>query len=511
MTQKKKHSFFFKNRNKNTRATLGYSAKQQQLYYSSLDSSYVRKSKNTLRMNDFFIRKISEEQKEGIIFCYEFGVTFNPKTESESSIKTRVGVRDACYWNGNKVLATDYGLYYLKNERLEKVKKEDDLLNIRIDDIDVNTWNNKLYFGTIGKGLVIFDGENSVNITKSDGLLSNIINEVYIQNEHTIWLATNGGVNKIIFNNDGTVHTIKSLNNSNGLISNEVKDIEITENTVWIGTKKGLVYAPIAFFEGEEKIEEEYFLKIKEVSVNEISTKLADLNKLSYEDNHIQFTVEGISFKEGKNINYYYSLNGLNDLWYETKSRNIRFPSLPPGNYTFKVSTCAKKENCIEHIVEQSFSIHPPFWKTWWFRASLLLIFGIIIYLFFKVRILSYNRNVTGELIRLIIKRFTKKEHYIYFREAGQDVKIKSKEIIYIKSSGNYVDVITVNEQYTVREKLGKFTSLTPDSLEYLRVHRMFIIRIDNIRSKSRHKIVMLNGEEIPVGRTYISELDKIL
>jgi ligand-binding sensor domain-containing protein len=507
----KKSSLFFKQKNKYTRATLGYFTKKQQLYYSSSNSFYVKEKDNTLELDSPFIRKISEEQKEGVIFSHEFGISLYPETKKNVSIETSVGVRDACYWNGAKIIATDFGLYYLKNDSLEKVKKDDDLLNIRVDDIDVNTWNNKLYLGTIGKGLVIFDGEHKVNITKSDGLLSNIINEVYIQDEHTIWLATNGGVNKIIFNNDGTVYEIKSLNNTNGLITNEVKDIEIIKNTVWIGTTKGLVYVPTSFLDGDETTEEEHFLEIKEVSVNENTTKLTDLNTLSYKDNYIQFIVEGISFKEGENINYYYSLEGLNDLWYETKNRNIRFPSLPPGNYTFKVSTCSQKEKCTKHIVEKSFSIRPPFWKTWWFRTTLILMFGVVLYLFFKIRILSYNRNVTRELIRLIIKRFTKKEHYIYFREAGQDVKIKSKEIIYIKSSGNYVDVITLNDQYTIREKLGKFTSLTPDSLEYLRVHRMFIVRIDNIRSKSRHKIVMQNGEEIPVGRTYVSELDKIL
>lgn len=488
-------------------AEVSYASKDEQLYFFSNNKLYLNKN----NVKSMFIRKFSEEQQEGLIITHLEGINSIENGVLGKYVKTIRKMRDACYWNNQLYVTTTNGLYSKYNDTIKKIAYNSTSIDNRIEDLDVNPWNNKLYAATLDKGLCILDKNSITYFTTKDGLLSNIINEVYIEDEQTVWLATNGGVNKIILNKDGnSIKNIFSLNNNDGLINNEVHDIEITNNTLWMGTKGGLMHMPKLLFT-KKKDNESHFLTIKEVTVNESPVDLANLNTLSYDHNYLKFVVEGVSFKEDNNLTYYYLLTGLSDEWYETKSRAIRFSSLPPGKYTFKVTTCPKKAKCTKHLVEQTISIAPPFWKTTWFRSIILLLISAIIYLFFKVRILSYNRNVTRELIRLMIKRFSKKEHFVFFREAGQDVRIKSSDILYVKSSGNYIDVVTNDGQYTIRKKLSDFVSFTPDSLEYLRVHRMHIIRLDNVRSKSRYKIIMKDGSEIPVGRTYIKEVDKIV
>jgi len=496
----------------NKSAKVSYSINKKLLYFFSNDL-YLSKGNMISKIiyeKRVFVRKISEEQKEGIIISTDKGVLINKKNAFDKLINTEKVMRDASFWNGKIYFATTSGLYSNYNDSIQKITYKNQSLNFRIEDIDVNPWNNKLYVATLGKGLFVLNDNNATNFTKKDGLLSNIINEVYIENEQTTWLATNGGLNNVVFNNsNSSIETLYSLDSNNGLVNNEVRDVEIIGDTIWIATKGGLMYTNKTFF-NEEQNKDEHFLNIKEIKVNDNLVDFKDLKSLSYNNNYINFFVEDVSFKEDNNLTYYYSLKGLSNKWYETKNRNIRFSSLSYGDYTFKITTCSKKDKCTKHIVEQFISISPPFWKTWWFRSLTILFITTIIYVFFKVRILSYNRNITRELIRLIIKRITKKEHYLFFREAGQEVKIKSKEIIYIKSSGNYVDIITINEQFTIRKKLSEFISITPDPLEYLRVHRMYIVRLDNIRSKSKSKIIMLDSMEIPVGRTYINQLEKI-
>ena len=48
-----------------------------------------------------------------------------------------------------------------------------------------------------------------------------------------------------------------------------------------------------------------------------------------------------------------------------------------------------------------------------------------------------------------------------------------------------------------------------PDSIEFIRIHRSYIIRLDKVEQKSLKELVV-KGIKIPVGKTYIKELGKV-
>ncbi|WP_407557465.1 hypothetical protein [Winogradskyella sp. 4-2091] len=58
----------------------------------------------------------------------------------------------------------------------------------------------------------------------------------------------------------------------------------------------------------------------------------------------------------------------------------------------------------------------------------------------------------------------------------GEDIKIPTNAILYIKSSGNYLDIFTVSKTYTIRCKIGNFIATTPYALEYLRIHSLILL-----------------------------------
>ena len=132
-----------------------------------------------------------------------------------------------------------------------------------------------------------------------------------------------------------------------------------------------------------------------------------------------------------------------------------------------------------------------------------------LIYAFFKYRLLTYNKEITRELIRLAIKRLKRKELIYKFKSNGEEFKIPTRDIKYIKSDGNYLDIVSQTKTYTIRCKIGDFINTTPDALEYLRIQRSFIIRIDQVTSKGRNWVV-IDNEKIPVGKTYLKELTLI-
>lgn len=68
-----------------------------------------------------------------------------------------------------------------------------------------------------------------------DGLSSNIINEVYVENDLIIWVCMIGGLDRISWGQYG--FCILLIGKEDGLLSNEIKDIEIVNDIVWVGIK----------------------------------------------------------------------------------------------------------------------------------------------------------------------------------------------------------------------------------------------------------------------------------
>ncbi|WP_400078521.1 two-component regulator propeller domain-containing protein [Winogradskyella sp. R77965] len=412
-------------------------------------------------------------------------------------------IQDVCGYNDTVLIGTSTGLFIQENEKI-KPNQSLDILKSRIDDIDLNINTNLVYMATQGAGVIVY-GDSIYNITKANGLTNNIVSEVYIENDSTVWACTHTGLNRIRFkpNNSTDVATITK---ADGLLSNDIDDIEIINDTIWVATKKGLCYFKKALLE-DKKTSNILSLALEDVTANDKNIYSKNV-KLNYDENNIELKLQAISHKNKDHINYYYRLKEIDTSWTKTTNRTISFPSLSPGNYTFEAkANVLNNQNDLS--VLYAFKIRPPFWKSWWFYSICVLILFGLVYLFFKVRVLSYNQDVFRELIRLAIKRLKRKEQFYKFRSNGEDFKIPTHDILYVNSQGNYLDITTNKKTYTIRCKIGDFINTTPDALEYLRVHRSYIIRIDQVSSKGKNWVV-IKDQRIPVGETYLSELEKI-
>ena len=125
----------------------------------------------------------------------------------------------------------------------------------------------------------------------------------------------------------------------------------------------------------------------------------------------------------------------------------------------------------------------------------------MLIYLFFRFRILLYNADLVREILRQVAKRLKGNSGYIVVKESGKQVKIASASIYFIKSDGNYLEIHHENGKTIVREKIGAFLDLVPDPLEFLRIRRSYIIRIDQVQEKGKKEeafeiLAKINGCE---------------
>ncbi|MCB0457481.1 MAG: LytTR family transcriptional regulator DNA-binding domain-containing protein [Flavobacteriaceae bacterium] len=448
------------------------------------------------------VRKLSEEILDPLINVVSNA--FNVKA-NDSIAYFNVGIRteDVCLFKDTIFIATPSGLYFQKDTQAKPYLKSP-LLQSRLYDIDINKQKNEVYMASQGYGVIVY-GDSIYNISKNDGLTNDIISEVHVENDSTLWACTNTGLNQIIFNPNKT-YTIKTFTISDGLLSNDINDIEVVGDTVWVATKNGLCYFNKNNINNTNS-SQIISLSLKEIKVN---NNLLNLNRkrFNYDENEISFTVQAISQRNAEKITYLYRLKGDEDTWRKTKKREINLLSLAPDNYTFEVKTeIDGLENKL--LIQYPFKISPPFWKSWWFITICVVLLIALIYLFFKIRVLSYNKDIIREVLRLALKRLKREEKFYFFRSNGEDFKIATDKILFVHAQGNYLDIHTTKKKYTIRYKIGNFISSTPDSLEYLRIHRSYIIRIDQVTSKGKNWVVV-NDIKLPVGESYLPALDKL-
>jgi len=402
-------------------------------------------------------------------------------------------------------IASLKGLYKYQDTVLRNLSEDNKLLSFRCNDVDAI--NNTLYISSLGAGLIISNADTLFNIGVEHGLYSNIVNEITIENDSTIWVCTSSGLNRIRLTKDYK-YSISGVSYVDGLVNNEVTDVEIIDSIVWVGTREGLSSFPSSILDKRNNQIKRY-LSVSEIKVNDKTVTINDLGNLKHTENRIEISYQAISFKSQGKLSYRFKLHGLENKWNYTNNLQITYPSLPPGAYTFMLQVKGQGDNWDDNKLFIPITIFPPFYKTWWFILAVILSIAALIYSFFKIRILTYNRDIIRELLRQVLKRLKKKTTYFIIKEQGQEIKINTSTILYVKSSGNYLEIFTEKSKHLVRLKIGDFLDIIPDPIEFLRIRRSYIVRIDKIDQKSK-KEVFIRGEKIVVGETYLHQLDEI-
>ena len=77
---------------------------------------------------------------------------------------------------------------------------------------------------------------------------------------------------------------------------------------------------------------------------------------------------------------------------------------------------------------------------------------------------------------------------------------INPMEIVFVKSDRSYIEIQTLEEKIVQRKSLSEMAEELPDF--FTRVHRSYIINCHLIDYQTSH-IVVVNGNKIPISRTY--------
>lgn len=313
----------------------------------------------------------------------------------------------------------------------ERIFPKDTSSNIRVNSIESIGAN--LWCSTTGRGIAILDkNQNETFIDTDDGLSSNTINDLKEDIFGNIWAASNKGIDLI---DKKSKRVFRSINTSNGLLSNETFLLYPDDSLMWVATRKGI-----------SRIDLKGFLKvdsnnatpiISQFYVGDTSLSMDSIQHLKHDQNIIEINYTSFLFGSNGNITYAYRLLGSDSNWFSTPSRTARFLSLPHGKYTFEVKS-QNKDGTWSPATLLSFTIHPAFWQTTWFLSLsilsiLIIVSGIII---IRYRTVARRKELESSVERFRYRALTSQmnPHFVFnalnsiqYFILGQDRRTASK------------------------------------------------------------------------------------
>jgi ligand-binding sensor domain-containing protein len=248
-------------------------------------------------------------------------------------------------------------------------------------DADGYLWLSNLF----RDGLIRYDykTDSISTFTRSDGLLSDFIQNIYGDSDR-LWLTTEYGITA--FNRK----TLRSESNIllNGIEGEQAVAIDWVSNEQVIGLPGHLFFIPFMSGRDPELLPIPVLDKI--TVNNQQQFPGAQELQLSYEQNNIAIDFTAVNFLNNK-TGFAYKLSGVDKDWkYAGENRSAQYSILAPGSYSFFVQTGNDQGAWSRPYELFSFTILPPWWKTWWFYAICFLTVGLLVYVWIKSR----ERNI---------------------------------------------------------------------------------------------------------------------
>lgn len=381
-----------------------------------------------------------DKQQRLWLGTYKNGIlVYNPKDESI----TRIGDKDSesldiCSFsedtNSKIWIGTQTGIYSYFNNQLSYEEE----LNTQLPDIMVHgiirDKNGKLWVGTFGKGVVVFDKNDKKlhNFTTDHSFPSNAVNSMMedsrkrilvgtregivifkdvsqpegfvsfgakeglentsvraIQEDHdgNIWISTNGGISRL----DEKTGRFYNYNYHDGIPMGDFMDGStcITpDGTLFFGSQNGACYFNPRELSSPRQVSPvtitQFFIYNKQTESRDTRLPVPiskGVVELPYNQNTFNISFNVLDYTQSSQVEFSYMLEGLENAWYSTQGDNqVTFRNIPHGNYVFKVKTRFRNQEWSENAAQLIVVINPPVWLTWYAKLFYVLLFIFALY-----------------------------------------------------------------------------------------------------------------------------------
>jgi len=240
-------------------------------------------------------------------------------------------------------------------------------------------------------------------VTWREGLPSNSIKRLRLDRNGYLWIITHKGLSRY----DHKRKRFTSYGSKDGILMGEAADkadFICSEGFVmFAGVNSLLFFKPDVFRRSSPPPDVTLtdFLLGNQYQLLDSLQRLPEI-RLMPDQNNFTISFACLDFKNREKFIYYYKMEGLHEDWIRADRLSVPFTALAPGHYTFKVKAESLDGMLSKSISSLNIYIKPPFWRTRWFIASLLLIVAMVAYSMHRLRL---NRLIAVEKIRNRVAR----------------------------------------------------------------------------------------------------------
>jgi len=273
--------------------------------------------------------------------------------------------------------------------------------------------NEQLWIATYGDGLFRFQSGQFFPFNTRDGFPNDYLYHILEDGNHHFWISSDRGiirVSKIMLNKyaEGGIHHIQATlyDTQDGMKSeactggNQPAGWKTTDGRLWFPTMSGVVSVDPDHIRRNQV---RPGVVVEEVFVNGKKITPVRNPSLSPALKSIEFHFAGLSFVSPERVRLKYKLEGHETEWSDAKNDGkIRYTSLSPGEYIFRVKACNNDGLWNEQGASFHFSVRSPFWLSWWFLFPVIFIFVVVIIFLYRL-----GSHVVGSM------KYWRQSHFI--------------------------------------------------------------------------------------------------
>lgn len=272
----------------------------------------------------------------------------------------------------------------------DKIPSANSLLRVPIWDLYLSS-DQTIWIGS-NQGLLKLDENRSevVSVSVGNELTNRVVFSIEEDTNKNLWLATARGLIKF----NPSTSEVTEFNKSDGVTNVEFNRRSATkspEGKLFFGGVEGITVFNPSEIISNPVIPTIHILDTKVIVADSVFTPEGFYRKeisLPWHQNTIEFSFSALNFTNPSQNKYKYKLEGYDPNWVEGNvTRLARYSQLPHGEYEFKV--LASNNDGLWNMRGDSFSISiaPPYWKTIWFRALILILIALILWSLYRYRV----------------------------------------------------------------------------------------------------------------------------
>lgn len=316
---------------------------------------------------------------------------YHTENYDEFTVKECFAVNDSSTY-----LATDLGPYtYSFGHTPVKLPVPDRLQGMAINDII--PFQGGLIVSGADQSIVYFRDTSDCFALEPEQIGAKI-NGFRLQSDSVVWGMTNRGLILISWVGDGAVPYLKRINTNNGLLGDEVLDLQIFRDTVWVNSKNGICFFSSRQLDFRNEFNPDFFC-LDSVYINqEYYDRKGDTLVVEYGD-LVQFFFRQATYRYSGPLHYEYTVDPECNNWRVATTGEINYLAKETGYVTVTIRPGGFLNR--EAVLKLVILTQAPFWYEWWFYLISLAIIALLTVVIFKWMMYRNNLRKEREISKL--------------------------------------------------------------------------------------------------------------